>query len=1054
MRRSRLPSFATLIVVVAMLLSGCRIVAAQPPFPLVQIVIVLPGEAGPGSAVAFEATDSGATQDLAAAEVEPEHSVVAPRLVPSFRNVAVDAGVDVKHEGAAPVMPLGGGVAFGDYNNDGYLDLYVTNQGGANALYQNQGDGTFVDQAAIAGVTAASYIGSGSIFGDYDNDGWRDLYVVNLGENLLFHNNGDDTFTDVTNLAGVGDIGFGQSAAWGDYDNDGLIDLYVVNHEGPDGNADRLYHNEGDGRFQDVSTLLSHHLRSAAGFVATFVDYDDDGDVDLYVVNDKTFGTHRANVLWQNEGPDSNGTWRFRDVSTRARASTVLNGMGLAVGDFDNDSDQDFAISNIGPNVLLSNNGRGQFSDVSRVAGIERGRLPGDREPLTWCVLSLDADNDGWLDLFFCGSPLDKGDGLPSALFHNQQNGTFLEISAAAGFTAEAWTRSGAYGDYDNDGAVDFYVVNYDQPGALYRNTLYDAPLTSDEPKPNWLTVRLIGLLSNRDALGAKVSLSADGQTKVRQIQSGGSLGAGNDLAAYFGLGRAKQVDRLEIQWPSGIVQIMTDLSINQTLVVTEAMNSSVESDLRIEARNIPDHGVLACGEPFALQIHTNNLGYQTIDASRVDYTVATTKGEKVLEERIVTPALQRLGTSIVRLPAWFPRAGEEYELTVEATLADRMPTDATIEDNQIRFVLHGASLQDRAFAAGIVEEEPGVAVASADVNGDGFTDLYLINNSRPNILYLNKGDGTFQDATARAGIGYSGVGSGAVFGDFNQDGAVDLYLLNLAEDNVYYQNRGNGTFVDMTAAARLSHRGSSRAAASADFDGDGDLDIYLVNDGQANVLFLNQGDGTFETAPERVGLTDRGNGRNVAVADFDGNGSVDIYLVKDQEANVLYLNQGDGTFSQSSVETGAADTGRGRAATVSDFDQDGDVDLFVVNLAEANRLYLNRGNGTFDSESVASVFDEAEATIGAVAADLNRDGLPDLIVANTGGQPNHVYLNQGEGHFEHALAAFSAEDVANSMAVMLADFNNDGGADLYVVNGNLPDQLYLNPSPRSDDCW
>lgn len=1062
-----------------LLLPGCRLAAAQPPFPLIQIVIVIPDGSGePAVAVA----PPSAAEPLDTRQVGLPSTALS---LPTFTNVAAEAGVALAHLGAAPVMPLGGGVAMGDYDNDGLLDLYVTNQGGANALYQNRGDGTFVDRAADAAVTAPTAIGAGALWADYDNDGWRDLYVVNLGPNLLYHNNGDGTFTDVTVIAGVGDDGFGQSAAWGDYDNDGLIDLYVVNHEGPNGSADRLYHNEGRGLFRDVSYLFSHHLRSAAGFVATFVDYDDDGDVDLYVVNDKTFGAHRANVLWQNEGASPDGTWRFRDVSTRTRANTVLNGMGLAVGDFDNDADQDFAMSNIGPNVLLTNDGRGRFVDTSRAGGIERGRLPGDREPLTWCVMPLDIDNDGWLDLFFCGSPLDKGDGLPSALFHNLQNGTFADISTQAGFAGEAWTRAGAYGDYDNDGAVDFYVVNYNQPAALYRNTLYD----HGAQNANWLTVRLTGVISNRDALGAKVRLTAGGQTQLRQIQSGGSLGAGNDLAAYFGLGNATRVDRLEITWPSGITQLLTDLPVNQTLAVTEEMSSSVENDLRLTVRNAPERGLVACGEPVALQVRAQNLGYRPIYSSQLHVKVTTQDGRLLLEEPVPSSEIRPMGATIVQLPSWVPVAGEDYHLHLTAMLADSLPPDANPDDNQIDLLLQATNFREQAFAAGFVEEEPGGAVAPGDFNGDGYIDLYLVNNSRPNLLYINQGDGTFRDGTAAAGVGYSGLGSGATVADFNQDGALDLYLLNLNEDNVYYQNRGNGTFVTMTVEAGLSHRGASRAAVTSDFDGDGDRDLYLVNDGQANVLFLNQGlvDGhpTFSAAPESAGLTDRGGGRNAVARDIDGDGDIDIYLVKDREANVLYLNRGDATFVSAPQETSAADTGRGRAAVMADFNHDGDQDLVVLNLAEPNRFYVNQGDGTFVDATVESgLREDVNSTVDAVVTDVNADGFVDLIVANAGGQPNVVYLyesekppcfsaqflesdagkvpnaitecmaNQTDGRFVQANAAFGADDSANSVAVATADFNNDGALDFYFVNANLPDQLYLNSLPQREGCW
>lgn len=996
-----------------------------------------------------------------ATQPAPAHAGRAPSLYLQqrtetlFTDVAAATGAQLEHRGAAPVMPLGGGVAFGDYDNDGWLDIYVTNQGGSNALYRNQGDGTFVDQAAAAGVTAPDAIGSGALFGDYDNDGWRDLYVVNLGGNLLFHNNGNGTFTDVTDAAGVGDEGFGQSAVWGDYDNDGWIDLYVVNHMGPDDSADRLYHNEGNGQFRDVSSLLSAHLRAAAGFAASFVDYDDDGDVDLYVVNDVTFGDHRENVLWQNEGPGQDGLWRFRDVSTRARANIALNGMGLAVGDFDNDADQDFAMTNIGPNVLLANTGRGQFQDISQAAGIRRERLPGDREPLTWCALSFDYDNDGWLDLFLCGSPLDKGDGLPSALFHNlQDGGTFADVSDQSGMTGEYWTRAGAYGDFDRDGAVDFYVVNYDQPAALYHNN----NVHNNNVGANWLTVRLAGVLSNRDALGAKVRLttidqSGVGQTQVRQIQSGGSLGAGNDIAAYFGLGNAAMVERLEIDWPSGLTQVLTDLPINRAISVTEALTSTLENDLRLEVLNLPQTGMLVCGEEFALEIRVHNLGRELLKSSEVVYGVGDYSGRTLIGESVILPDIPAFGAQIVWFSSWVPAMNESYHLHLSSRSAEDLP-DGPLK-NHMNVDLDTATFIDRSFDAGLIEEEPGVAIATGDFNRDGYTDIYLVNNSRPNQLYFNNGDGAFRNVTAAAGVGHTGLGSGAVVADFNQDGAPDIYLLNLDEDNVYYQNRGNGTFTNLTGIAGMSHRGTSRAAVDADFDDDGDLDIYLVNDGQANLLLLNQGDGTFIAAPESVGLTDRGGGRNAVARDFDGDGDIDIYLVKDREANVLYLNRDDGTFEIAPSDTSAADTGRGRAAVAADFDGDGDQDLYVANLAEVNRLYVNQGDGAFRDGSIESGLDDAaDATVDAKVADFNGDGWPDLVVANAGGQPNIVYLNQGDGHFARASAAFGANDDANSVAAAVADFNNDGSSDLYIVNANLPDQLYFNSSPQSEGCW
>ena len=972
----------------------------------------------------------------------PADSVPTDESQSFFTDVAAEVGAKLRHQGIVMgMMPMGAGAAFSDYNNDGWLDIYVTNQGGPNALYRNNGDGTFTDQAAAARVAPANTMGSGALFADYDNDGWRDLYVVNLGQNLLYHNNGDGTFTDVTGLAGVGDAGAGLSAAWSDYDNDGWLDLYVVNHVGPSGSADRLYHNQGDGTFSDVSSLLPARLRSGAGFVAGFVDYDDDGDQDLYLVNDNTFGEHRANVLWLNEGPGPDGEWLFRDVSTRSRSNISLNGMGLAVADFNNDTYQDFAIANIGANALLANTGRGQFQDVSRQAGIERPLLSDNREALTWCTLSLDYDNDGWLDLFMCGSPLDKGDGQPSALFHNRQDGTFEDVSPLSGISGEHWTRVGAWGDYDGDGDVDLFVTNYDESTALYRNNSQGA---------HWLTVRLTGTQSNRDGIGAKLRLTAGDQTQLRQIQSGGSKGGGNDIAAYFGLGQATQVDRLEIEWPSGAIQTLTNLSGNQMLTVTEAPTSNAAYDLRLEALNLPDAGFIPCGQVFDPKVQVWNLGQQPLRSGSLTVSVATTLGESILDETVDLPELSPSEAQMVSLPGWIPEAGMGYQLQV----VGQLPADEYAANNTLETILQATIFSDVAFDIRLVEEEPGSGVVSGDFNGDGYTDLYLVNSGRPNLLYLNRGDGIFADATATAAVGHPGLGSTALAADFDQDGDLDIYLLNVDEANVFYRNRGDATFEEVTTTG-LNHQGTSRAAVSGDFDRDGDLDIYLVNDGQANLLYLNQGDGAFEPAPDTAGLTDRESARSVTSGDFDNDGDLDLYLVKDRQANVLYLNQGNGTFVIAPPEAGVSDRGRGQAAVAADFDSDGDLDLYLVNLTQANSLYLNQGNGAFqDGTASLGLGADKGASTWAVGADFNSDGHLDLAVANTGEQANSFYANDGNGHFRPTTPASGIGQATNSVALVTDDFNNDGSPDLYVVNANLPDQLYLNNHPNGAECW
>jgi len=509
-----------------------------------------------------------------------------------FMDISQQAGIRFKHQ--APVDDpaiWGTGAAFADYDRDGHLDFYLTNRVGPNILYHNDGDGTFTDVAPLAGVAAPDDDSAGVTFADYDNDGWRDLYLLNFGPNRLFHNNGDGTFSDVTATAGVGDPGRGTSAAWGDYDGDGFLDLYVANHVGcrdytderacfddhyPEVNRDRLYHNNGDGAFTDVTGLLGPTQTLGAGFAVCFFDYNNDSRPDIYLVNDRKFATGdldivpdaklaalsfmpRHNMLWRNDGPDGSGGWNFREVSIAAGVDSSVFGMGLAVGDYDNDNWLDLYFSDIGPATLLRNRGNGTFEDVTHQAGAGHGL--GGEKAMSWGAVFFDYDNNGWLDLYLGAMGLQNE---TTVLFHNNGDGTFADVSATSGAADNRGTRTVAVADFDGDGFLDLFVVNYGQPAALYRNL-------ARAGDHHWLALELVGRRSNRDGIGAKVRLTtADGLTQMRELHSGDSLGAGSDLTVHFGLGRNDRATQLEIVWPSGIRQTLTNVPADQRLVVTE----------------------------------------------------------------------------------------------------------------------------------------------------------------------------------------------------------------------------------------------------------------------------------------------------------------------------------------------------------------------------------------------------------------------------------------------------------------------------------------------------
>ena len=512
-----------------------------------------------------------------------------------FSEVAAPAGVAFQHFRDDVFFNIGGGGAAADYNNDGLLDIYVTNSKGANALYRNNGDGTFDDVSNAAGVEDPTGRSNAAGWGDYNNDGHIDLFVSNFGTSKLFRNDGDGTFTEVTVEAGVKDPNSQHrttGVAWGDYDQDGNLDLLIVRwltEDDPMVMVTRefetlvrslaLYHNNGDGTFTDLRSMLGDPRDypskvKGAGFKPSFVDYDSDGDPDIYVVND--FGQDNYhNVLWRNDGPNRNDNrfgddgWIFTDVSADSGADAAISGMSLAVGDYDNDSDLDFYMTNMGASEFLENQGDGTFLNVTQQTGAGRGQLPGDPVEdgsVGWGSAFGDFNNDGFLDLYYVAGGLDESQ--PNALFINDGNGAFEDISSTSGTDDMGVGRDVICGDFDNDGRPDLFVVNVGSedgsPGIarLFQNV--------SNTGNHWLRVKLVGAASNRDAIGARVTVTANGSAQVREMGSSQSQMSHSVLPVHFGLGNSSQVEKVEIRWPSGIVETLSDVAVDKILTITE----------------------------------------------------------------------------------------------------------------------------------------------------------------------------------------------------------------------------------------------------------------------------------------------------------------------------------------------------------------------------------------------------------------------------------------------------------------------------------------------------
>ena len=524
-----------------------------------------------------------------------------------FTNVTAEAGIKFVHYKGANGISInreefGPGVCVADFDGDGWQDIYFVNgrdlynRGilARNALYHNNGDGTFTDVTGAAGVPGTGY-GLGCVWGDYDNDGYPDLFVTQFGRNVLYHNNRNGTFTDVTDQAGVAGLesgAFHSGATFFDYDRDGRLDLYVGSYVtlGPNarrycvisgvetscppsvyrGSPDALYHNNGDGTFTNVTAKANLYQPEGKNLAVGAADYDNDGWPDLFVAND---GLNA--YLYHNR---RNGTFEEVGLLTGmalAGQGQAMAAMCISLGDLDNDGNLDLYISDFqkSSDHLWHNDGKGFFDEVSDAAGIT---IP-TREVLSFGGGFFDYDNDGWLDIFIANGhvypEVEKANSEVrykqiNTLFHNQHNGKFVEITkqAGPGFRTPYVGRGVAFADFDNDGFVDVLVANNGDPPLLLHN--------SGGSGNHFLSFRLIGTKSNRDAMGTRIRVVGNGIAQIREIAGGGSYLSQSDLRGHVGMGKATRAETVEVKWPSGVQQIFQNVEADKFYVITEGTSN------------------------------------------------------------------------------------------------------------------------------------------------------------------------------------------------------------------------------------------------------------------------------------------------------------------------------------------------------------------------------------------------------------------------------------------------------------------------------------------------
>lgn len=568
---------------------------------------------------------------------------------------------------------FGQGIAFADYNKDGFVDIYVVNHDHAGqlaVLYLNNGDGTFTESAVPAGVSVTSS-GEGAVWFDYDKDGNIDLYIANEGgSNALMRNNGDGTFSNVSDATGANDSGLAPiTNLLTDFNNDGAMDIYIVNLLG----SNVLLRGDINGNFTVVENAGIGN--SGRGLSGVWGDFNGDGYADLYVINDG------ANAMYKN-----NGDGTFTDVTAASGTASILRGFGGAIGDYDNDGDFDIYVSNLGVNQLFQNDGSGVFVDVAAAVGVDN--------PLNSRGVSFgDLDNDGDLDIFVVNA------NGANALFINDGSGAFGDSAVSAGVSDASRNGQGtAIADLDNDGDLDIYVANFGQPNLLYLN---------DGNSNHYLNVVLAGLANDANGIGSVIKIFTNPTSQTKMVEGGGGFSSHNSLPVEFGLGSLTSVDSIIVKWPYGRAQTVVPSGIDQTIIITEDI---YEHDIMAGSiLGIPTIEMIVEGDSISPSALVINIG----DSTETDYHVKLTIfSEGVIEYQdsfYISSPLESFETTEIDFAKWVPSVAESFE--VELILG--LDSDQSLSNN----ILMTSSRITFAVPPSIVSKSPEDGEINVSVN-------------------------------------------------------------------------------------------------------------------------------------------------------------------------------------------------------------------------------------------------------------------------------------------------------------------------------------------------
>ncbi|HPF40319.1 MAG TPA: FG-GAP-like repeat-containing protein [Phycisphaerae bacterium] len=942
----------------------------------------------------------------------------AAASTPSFSDQTLATGITAVH---IPVnsnyLYISGGCV-ADFNNDGWQDIYFCGGGGAaDCLYVNNADGTFTDRAADWGIQTV-HLGAMGAAGDFDGDGWIDLFVVSLGapeqpgngRNRLYRNMNGQAFHDATASSGinpsdpsptsVADSGF--SAAWGDYDLDGDLDLVIARR----GNGPCLMQNDGNGAFVDVSNPSFITIGDTLlGFSPRFADMDGDRHPELLFVADYNKGHY-----WVNSGHAT-----FIDLTTWSGTMVSNHDMGMTIADFNRDGLFDFYVTSINQNALHINQGDHVYSNDAEAAGVKSTGWG-------WGTVSPDIDHDGWPDLITTGKQ-----GQYAFLNRTASTNTpqFVDVSLTLGIRGDSVDngRGLANFDYDNDGDEDVLVYQYNGALKLYRNDL------AGDGDTHWLRVFLDSSGSPYIApngIGSVVKITANGSTQMGRIDGGSNYLSQSEMSAHFGLGAASVVDELRIEWLNGAVTIMHDVPADQTITipVTGAMlRGDLNCDGTVDLNDVqPFSTALADAAAYA------NL-YPSCDILAADLD----QNGEVNSDDI--PAFVELMDALVQPPTL-----SFSDQTMSAGVS-AVHTPGGID---------GASI----VAGGCV----------ADFNNDGWQDFYFCaGGGAADSLYINNGDGTFTDRAAEWGIDIVHAGSTGVAADFDGDGRIDLFVSSLGDaddlrqgQNRLYRNSPDNTFVDVTAVSGINVTPSTPVTylrpgfggAVGDYDLDGDLDLAVSQAGQHHLLLRNDGDMRFSDVSIEAGIVDDGVAWSTTprFVDLNGDRFPEIVWNADTTDGRYFVNNTDGTFTDGTGTSAMLLGGMGCAS--ADFDRDGRFDV-IATRGGFSALYVNQGNHVFLNAGDSAGARFSTSVRATICPDINLDGWPDLVATNQRGLA--AMLNRSGDvptlSFQELsrFLGLQSDEFDPRQGLANLDYDNDGDQDLVVFKVQGPVKLLRN---------